>query len=582
MKNNARTQIVWTLGASDTTMIVKTWEWLLFGTDYPIRATLEQYTNQVVTKREIIDITWISWDVFTITRAVEECVQNDSADPKTRTQDQYSFQDWDFLSVYVTEDYYTDIELNKLNKSWWVRDTLTADSISWVDDNWNESFLEFDRVADDGKVLTVNPVSWVSLETPIVPVWSEKSFELSKPLTAWELVQILNDWKIDGIIENIWELWTANVFNSVDTRHISATHIWNDKVFIAYQDGGNSNFWTWIVATISWTTISYWTANVFNSANSDDISSTLIGTDKVFISYRDGWNSDYWTWIVATISWTTISYWTANVFNSGTTFHSSATQIWTDKVFITYRDFWNSSFWTWRVATISWTTISYWTASVFNSASTTFSISATLISTDKVFIAYQDGGNSNFWTWIVWTISWTTISYWTAVVLNSADTREFTATQIWNDKAFIAYRDFWNTDFWTWIVATISWTTISYWTANVFNSASTITISATLIDTNKIFIGYSDNWNSSFWTWIVATINVEWDLTAWILQETWTTWETKTVTLLGWVSTAHTWLTPIWTNVYIQPDWTIWTTETDFKLWRIISATEINTGQNNI
>jgi len=104
--NNARTQCVWGYGASDTSIVVNTGEAALFPTVFPFDLTFEHYESWVVTKREIITVTNITGDILTITRASETCVQDESASPKVRANNAYSFADWDFLSQYITEDAY--------------------------------------------------------------------------------------------------------------------------------------------------------------------------------------------------------------------------------------------------------------------------------------------------------------------------------------------------------------------------------------------------------------------------------------------------------------------------------------------
>ena len=72
----------------------------------------------------------------------------------------------------------------------------------------------------------------------------------------------------------------------------------------------------------------------------------------------------------------------------------------------------------------------------------------------------------------------------------------------------------------------------------------------------------------------------EWSLEivspAWILQETWLSWETKEIVLLWGVSQWHTWLT-VWAKYYVQDNWDFWETETDNFIWIAISTTQIKT-----
>ena len=143
-----------------------------------------------------------------------------------------------------------------------------------------------------------------------------------------------------------------------------------NKVVIAYQDIGN-NYGTAIVGTVSGTNISFGTAVVFESAASPYTSITFDSTsNKVVIAYRDNGNSKYGTAIVGTVSGTGISFGTAVVFETAQTndiaitFDSNS-----NKVVISYRDTGNSQYGTAIIGTVSGTGISFGTAVVFNAGS---------------------------------------------------------------------------------------------------------------------------------------------------------------------------------------------------------------------
>jgi hypothetical protein len=141
---------------------------------------------------------------------------------------------------------------------------------------------------------------------------------------------------------------SAVVFESATSSYISTTYdSTNNKIVIAYQDVGNSNYGTAIVGTVSGTSISFGTAVVFESANSIYISTTYDSTNnKVVIAYRDGGNSSYGTAIVGTVSGTSISFGTAVVFESAQSNYISATYDSTNnKIVIAYRDKGNLSVW---------------------------------------------------------------------------------------------------------------------------------------------------------------------------------------------------------------------------------------------
>ena len=218
----------------------------------------------------------------------------------------------------------------------------------------------------------------------------------------------------------------------------------SDKIVIAYRDDGNSYYGTAVVGTVSGTSISFGTPVIFESASTAYISATFDSSNnKVVIVYADGGNSDYGTAIVGTVSGTSISFGTAVVFESAAvsfisvTFDSS-----NNKIVIAYRDSGNSYYGTTVVGTISGTSISFGTATVFESANTAY-ISATFDSnSNKIVIAYMDSDNSGYGTTIVGTVSGTSMSFGTATVFESASISASAITfDSSNNKIVIAYRD---------------------------------------------------------------------------------------------------------------------------------------------
>ena len=213
---------------------------------------------------------------------------------------------------------------------------------------------------------------------------------------------------------------------------------------IAYSDGGNGQYGTAIVGTVSGTSISFGTAAVFESADSNYISAAYDSTNnKVVISYQDDANSTFGTAVVGTVSGTSISFGTPVVFNAaGTYFVSSSFDDNANKVVISYRDSGNANYGTSIVGTVSGTSISFGTSVVFENALTNY-ISSTFDSNlNKVVIAYSDSGNSNHGTSVVGTVSGTSISFGNAVTFNAANTAYISATyDSTNNKVVIAYRD---------------------------------------------------------------------------------------------------------------------------------------------
>ena len=235
--------------------------------------------------------------------------------------------------------------------------------------------------------------------------------------------------------------FTANASN---TR--AAFDSTNGKVVIAFEDGGNSSYGTAIVGTVSGTSISFGSEAVFESAATSQCAAVYDSANgKVVIGYRDDGNSYYGTAVVGTVSGTSISFGSATVFESANCnpikgVYDSAN----GKVVFAYQDGGNSAYGTAVVGTVSGTGISFGTPVVFESAGVEH-VAATFDSTagvNKVVIAYQDGGNSNYGTAIVGTVSGTSISFGDPLVYNSANSTETGITHdSTNGKVVIVYKD---------------------------------------------------------------------------------------------------------------------------------------------
>ena len=100
---------------------------------------------------------------------------------------------------------------------------------------------------------------------------------------------------------------------------------------------------------------------------------------------------------------------------------------------------------------------------VFESSTTTFSSATYDANAQKVVIAYTDNINSSYGTAIVGTVSGTSISFGTAVVFESASSSNMSATYDTNaQKVVIAYTDVGGSEYGTAIVGTVSGTDISF------------------------------------------------------------------------------------------------------------------------
>ena len=347
-------------------------------------------------------------------------------------------------------------------------------------------------------------------------------------------------------------LGSSVAFNAADIYFTASAFDSNsNKVVIAYRDDGNSRKGTAVVGTVSGDSITFGSDVVFDpstearpfsvvfdsSSNKVVISfivpdtngSSIVGTvsgnsisfgssttfttntiisldatfdsnsNKVVIVYRDENNSNRGRAVVGTVSGTSISFGGSSNFTTNTatfvavTFDSS-----NNKVVAAIRDGSNSNYGTAFVGTVSGTSISFGTGVVFESATTNYPKAAFDTNLNKVLISYSDGGNSNYGTAIVGTVSGTSISFGTAAVFETGGVEHLSSSyDSTNQKFVIAYDDGGNSGYGTYVVGTVSGTSISFGTPAVFNSAST-SFTTTVFDSNsnKIVISYKNGSDS--------------------------------------------------------------------------------------
>ena len=198
------------------------------------------------------------------------------------------------------------------------------------------------------------------------------------------------------------------------------------------------------------------------------------------------------------------------VFEAATTrYVSSAYDTTTDRVVIAYADGGNSYHGTAIVGTVSGTTISFGTAVVFETAEVQDVALTFDNNSNKIVIAYADEGNSSHGTAIVGTVSGTSISFGSAVVFAASNIDDIANTFDSNsNKVVIAYSNLGNSKYGTAIVGTVSGTSISFGTAVVFGSSNISNLQLAFDpNSNKVVIAYRDITNSQYGYAIIGTVS---------------------------------------------------------------------------
>ena len=285
----------------------------------------------------------------------------------------------------------------------------------------------------------------------------------------------------------------------------------NNKVAILYSDRDNSSRPTVVIGTVtSGNAISFGTPVAVDTNQADFQTIAFDSTNgKVVVAYASYGDNQHGYANVGTISGTSISFGSAVEFANSTisdvssTFDSS-----NGKIVIVYRNNGNSSYGTAIVGTVSGTSISFGTAVVFESAISR-DMDATFDTTNnKIVVVYEDNGNSNYGTGIVGTVSGTSISFGSATTYTTARAQSNNVVyDSANGKVVVSFGyDTSETGYA--VVGTVSGTSISFGSIAQFNNAQS-TYPKLVYDSTaeRVVIPYRDGGNSGYGTLVVGTVS---------------------------------------------------------------------------
>ena len=327
-------------------------------------------------------------------------------------------------------------------------------------------------------------------------------------------VVVNSDGTVSVAAETAASIGSEVVFEAGDSDWVSATYIGNDKVVIACADGGNSNQGTAVVGTVSGTSISFGTAVVFNASTTDHVDVETVGNNQVLVSYQDGGDSTNGNSRVGTVSGTNISFGTEVTFETaGDTMRPSAAYVSDGKAVLCFTaDIGSGKPGKSRIASISGTDVSFGTVVTFLAEGAEY-ISTSYIGSDKFLVSFRNPYNSDRGEAIVGTISGTNVSFGSAANYNSEATQYVSSASVGNNQVVIAYSRAQGGDtpyYGKCVVATISGTSVTFGTVVVFNSSSTYTVNSTSVISRAdgtAQISYVDVGNSSHGKTISGTIS---------------------------------------------------------------------------
>ena len=254
MKNNVFSTLYAPISALATTIQVESWQWTRWWTSFPMLATLEHIDSWKVLKREIVEITAISWDVLTVVRGFAPCPASDDANAQWTTR--FSFDAWDSLSMYIPKEIFDNISdaINDLYNNW--SDRIFAKSTGWLwieITGWNVRVWsqEFEyawwtaTLNDDATNYVM--LDWASTIQIDTVGRNQQYVKVAEITTSWWEIVSIHQWRMDAIW---WQLGGAAGFRNISNCVYSR---WQLVQFVADWEQYNLTYERWRLKTIvSW------------------------------------------------------------------------------------------------------------------------------------------------------------------------------------------------------------------------------------------------------------------------------------------------------------------------------------------
>jgi len=217
----------------------------------------------------------------------------------------------------------------------------------------------------------------------------------------------------------------------------------NNKVVVAFNDHSGSQGRA-IVGTVSGTSISFGSSVLLNNSSTNHIGATFdINSNKVVIGYRDDGNSNYGTARVGTVSGTSISFGSETVFNSSNISYTRATfDSNSNKVVIVYSDVGDSYDGEAVVGTVSGTSISFGSSADFQTSGNVENTDCVFDSAaNRIIVTYEDGGNGGAGAVIIGNVSGSSISFGDKVLFDSENQGNYPGPIFLNNRGLLVYYD---------------------------------------------------------------------------------------------------------------------------------------------
>lgn len=315
--NDLETKILVPITWSSNTVILDTWEWLKWWSAFPIKWCFISFDSQNrIVKKEVINVTWRTDDILSITRAVEKCKTSYNA--TTLENIAFSFDNWDYLFNFISAWVFDDINDEIMNKqatliSWTNIKRINWSSILWYWDlsvswTWGSIGWTLTNQTDLSNALNgkqANLISWTNIKSvnwlSILWYWDLSTKDFGGYGGLWNVTistnTVIDVWySIHPCFE--YDNLTINAWVTLSFTNCSWKIVWIKVRWMLANNWTISNNWTnnWWASSFIW---SYNNAGSSNGSGSRWVArNTFNLNDHSVLNVMQWWaggGSTYWT-----------------------------------------------------------------------------------------------------------------------------------------------------------------------------------------------------------------------------------------------------------------------------------------------
>ena len=269
--------------------------------------------------------------------------------------------------------------------------------------------------------------------------------------------------RIGEILDGAIDYGPGYDFNPTNTSEIAVMRLSDNKFAIAYQNTGNYKYGGLIIGEFNGNEINFGQEYFFNQNTTGHISLALLSEDKIVIVYSDGSSkSQQAKVIIGTITGTEVSFGQNHIFNYSAINYIKIVALSENKFVVFYEDSGSSEQGVAVIGSLSGENISFGQEYVFNPTETN-SISAIKTGENVIAVFYDDEGEiSNQGRAVLATINESSISFSNDFIFNHAITGSVSASLFDVNKILIAYQNKGSSDYGELVVGQISNRSVSF------------------------------------------------------------------------------------------------------------------------